>query len=251
MILLRWSRPWWWLVPTRADRPGHGRGSLKREPMDPDTAVARLNGSRWDGTQPWLAQTEADEPGHGCGSSKRKPMGRDTAMARSKAACLTAPPRPSDWPVTVPSVLLNNSRVVAREKKTRKPALSSPQLSLYFDLLMTISPNTTMHELLEIYPGAQRALFRKYHIGGCASCGFRPEETLAQVCERNEQLPVDEVIRHLDVSRDEDSKMQIAPAELAEHLRSGDGLKLVDVRTHEEFDAAHIDGSTLFSQELM
>ncbi len=108
-----------------------------------------------------------------------------------------------------------------------------------------------MHELLEIYPGAQRALFRKYHIGGCASCGFRPEETLAQVCERNEQLPVDEVIRHLDVSRDEDSKMQIAPAELAEHLRSGDGLKLVDVRTHEEFDAAHIDGSTLFSQELM
>ena len=37
-----------------------------------------------------------------------------------------------------------------------------------------------MAELLEAYPGAQRALFRNYHIGGCSSCGFRPDETLAE-----------------------------------------------------------------------
>ena len=41
-----------------------------------------------------------------------------------------------------------------------------------------------MSEVLKEFPGAQRALFRRYHIGGCSSCGFQPTETLAQVCER-------------------------------------------------------------------
>jgi len=37
-----------------------------------------------------------------------------------------------------------------------------------------------MSKVLEAFPGAQRALFRRYHIGGCSSCAFRPDETLAQ-----------------------------------------------------------------------
>jgi rhodanese-related sulfurtransferase len=113
-----------------------------------------------------------------------------------------------------------------------------------------ISGDITMRELLEISPGAQRALFRKYHIGGCASCGFRPDETLAQVCARNENLPVPEVIDYLNASQEEDRRTQITPAELAEALRDGSG-KVVDVRTREEFEAAKIDGSVLLSQELM
>ena len=47
-----------------------------------------------------------------------------------------------------------------------------------------------MREVLENFPGAQRALFRRYHIGGCSSCGFSPDETLAQVCARNGNLDV-------------------------------------------------------------
>ena len=58
----------------------------------------------------------------------------------------------------------------------------------------TIDPNITMRELLEQFPGAQRAMFRKYHIGGCSSCGFSPEETLAGVCARNENVDVNEAI---------------------------------------------------------
>jgi rhodanese-related sulfurtransferase len=113
-----------------------------------------------------------------------------------------------------------------------------------------IDPNITMRQLLEIYPGAQRALFRRYHIGGCASCGFQPEETLAQVCERNELLPVEEVIEHIQRSHEEDLKMQIIPRELADRLQR-DEVKLLDIRTREEFDAARIDGAQLFTQELM
>ena len=46
--------------------------------------------------------------------------------------------------------------------------------------------------------------------------------------------------------------MQITPAELAAKLQAGgDGVKLVDIRTREEFEAARIGASVLFTQELM
>jgi len=115
----------------------------------------------------------------------------------------------------------------------------------------TIDPNLTMQELLQAFPGAQRALFRKYHIGGCSSCGFKPSETLSQVCERNEQLAVDEVIDHIKTSHEADLKMQITPQELDAEIKSGAPVRLVDVRTREEFEAVHIEGSLLLSQELM
>ncbi|MEA3208390.1 MAG: hypothetical protein QOE70_1447 [Chthoniobacter sp.] len=114
----------------------------------------------------------------------------------------------------------------------------------------TIDPNVTMRELLERLPGAQRALFRRYHVGGCASCGFRPEETLAEVCARNENLPVPEVIDHLLASHEADQQMQIAPVEAAELAKTG-SARLVDIRTREEFDTVHIEGATFFTQELM
>lgn len=105
-----------------------------------------------------------------------------------------------------------------------------------------------MHEVLATYPGAQRALFRKYHIGGCSSCGFRPEETLEGVCARNGNLSVDEVLAFLASSHEEDLKNMIAPAELSSARPSA---KIVDIRTREEFEAARIEGAILFTQDLM
>lgn len=113
-----------------------------------------------------------------------------------------------------------------------------------------ITGETTMHELLEISPGAQRALFRRYHIGGCASCGFRPDETVAQVCARNENLAVAEVIDYLLTSQEEDRRMQISPAELAQAIEQG-SARVVDVRTREEFEAARIPGAILLNQDVM
>jgi rhodanese-related sulfurtransferase len=114
-----------------------------------------------------------------------------------------------------------------------------------------ISRDSTMQRVLEEFPGAQRALFRKYHIGGCSSCGFQPNETLADLCQRNNNLNVDEVIAHIKESHELDQKMQIAPRELAAELKANGGLKLVDIRTREEHEAVRIDGSILFTQELM
>ena len=114
-----------------------------------------------------------------------------------------------------------------------------------------IDPNITMRELELAYPGARRALFRKYHIGGCASCGFQPEETLAGVCARNEATPVDEAIEHILTSHEADQKMQVSPQELSGLRTSDSSLRLLDVRTREEYDAVHIEGSVLFGQNLM
>jgi rhodanese-related sulfurtransferase len=115
----------------------------------------------------------------------------------------------------------------------------------------TIDPSIAMRELLERYPGAQRALFRKYHIGGCASCGFSPDETLAGVCLRNENLDPSEVIDHVIESDAADRAMQIEPADLAKRISASEKLQLLDVRTREEFDAVKIDGAQFFTQDLM
>lgn len=115
----------------------------------------------------------------------------------------------------------------------------------------TIDPQITMRELLVQFPGAQRALFRRYHIGGCSSCGFAPEETLAGLCARNENLSTAEVIDHIIESDAADTAMQIEPRELSDRMARGEKVQLLDVRTREEFDAVKIDQAQLFTQELM
>ena len=114
-----------------------------------------------------------------------------------------------------------------------------------------IQPGSKMAEVLAAYPGAQRALFRKYHIGGCSSCGFSPDETLAQVCGRNGSLDVAEVLAHIRSSHEQDAKILISPKELAELLQRDQSVKLVDVRSREEFEAVKIAGSILLSQPVM
>jgi len=113
----------------------------------------------------------------------------------------------------------------------------------------TLDPQTTMTRVLEMFPGAQRALFRRYHIGGCASCAFQPGETLGGLCARN-NLDSAEVIQHIQTSHQQDEELQISPAELAA-LRAAGTVRLVDIRSREEFDAARIEGAALLSQPVM
>jgi rhodanese-related sulfurtransferase len=114
-----------------------------------------------------------------------------------------------------------------------------------------IGPDSPMSAVLEAFPGAQRALFRGYHIGGCSSCAFRPEETLAEVCARNGELNVVEVLEHIRASHEQDAKIFIEPKELADWIKREPGIRLVDIRSREEFEAVHIEGSMLLSQDVM
>jgi rhodanese-related sulfurtransferase len=115
----------------------------------------------------------------------------------------------------------------------------------------TLGPQSTMREVLEAFPGARRALFKHYHLGGCSSCGFEPDETLAQLCARNGNLDVAAVLARIHESHEHDQRLSIEPRDLAGQLRSTTPPRVLDIRTREEWEAARIAGSVLFTQELM
>lgn len=111
-------------------------------------------------------------------------------------------------------------------------------------------PDLTMEELLGIYPGARRTLFRLHHIGGCSSCGFSPYETLTQICARNGGLDPRVVLGEIREGHEADEKLYVSPSEL-KSLLGNPALRLLDIRTREEFEAVMIAGSRLMTEELM
>lgn len=113
-----------------------------------------------------------------------------------------------------------------------------------------VTKDSTMREVLEAYPGAQRALFRRYHIGGCSSCGYQPNDTLEDVAHRHNILDLDEVLTFLCHAEEMDRQIQISPREVAAALRGNAPARLVDVRTPEEWELARIPGATLITHEL-
>jgi len=114
----------------------------------------------------------------------------------------------------------------------------------------SIGPETTMATLLQQLPGARRSLFSHFHIGGCSQCAFNMEETLAEVCARYGDLPVEDVIAKLEDSHQQDEKTFIEPPDLKAALESPTPPILIDIRTREEFEAVHIANARFFNNSL-
>jgi rhodanese-related sulfurtransferase len=106
-----------------------------------------------------------------------------------------------------------------------------------------IRPEMTMAEIQELYPSARRALFQRYHVGGCSSCAFQPGDTLAEVCRDHNILDVDEVIQHLTLSHEVDQRMQVEPQQVQAWLEAGDQLLFLDVRNPQPAGEARIPGA--------
>ena len=115
----------------------------------------------------------------------------------------------------------------------------------------TIGPGSTIAQVLDAYLGARRALFKQYHLGGCSSSGFAMDETLGQLCARSGGLKVDEVIASIQASHEQDQRLLIVPRELAEALRAPNPPRVLDIRSREEWEAARIPGSVLFTEAMM
>jgi rhodanese-related sulfurtransferase len=111
-----------------------------------------------------------------------------------------------------------------------------------------LSDAWTMQQVTTVFPSAQRALFQKYHVGGCSSCGFQPTDTLGTVA-MNHGLDVNEVVEHIQKSQDMEKDLEIAPRQTVELLKAGK-IKLLDVRSPEEYAMASIPGSVLVDQSL-
>jgi rhodanese-related sulfurtransferase len=114
----------------------------------------------------------------------------------------------------------------------------------------TLNLEMTMAEILERFPGARRALFQRYHIGGCQSCGFSPDDTLRTVLQNHRVDDPQEAVTTILSFDEMDRRLQIPPAEVADLRRGGARLRLVDVRSEEEIELARIDGAELLTQEL-
>ncbi|HKB14579.1 MAG TPA: rhodanese-like domain-containing protein [Planctomycetota bacterium] len=112
-----------------------------------------------------------------------------------------------------------------------------------------IRPDSSMAEILKAYPGAQRALFQGYHIGGCSSCGFQPTDTLEQVLKNHNVLDVSGAIAFIQKCDEMDRRLQIPAKEVADWRKREARLRLIDVRSPEEHEIARIEGATLLSGE--
>ncbi len=64
-----------------------------------------------------------------------------------------------------------------------------------------------MRELLALYPGARNTLFQRYHLGGCSSCAFSLEETLAALCARKEGMDAATVLSEIEASQVEENSL--------------------------------------------
>jgi len=110
-----------------------------------------------------------------------------------------------------------------------------------------LNQQTTMNQLNADFPGARRALFAKYHIGGCSSCAYGDDETISEVAEKNE-FDIEEAIQHILESHSHDLEMMLSPEEAKEKIESG--AKLIDTRTREEHEAVSIPHSLFLTQDL-
>jgi len=115
---------------------------------------------------------------------------------------------------------------------------------------MTINAASTMQEVLAAYPSAQRALFKRFHIGGCNSCGYEPGDLLAEVARSHKIKNLDEVIEFIEQAEQTERRILMSPVDVAASLQSKTPPRLVDVRTREEWELARIQGATLNTEEL-
>jgi len=113
-----------------------------------------------------------------------------------------------------------------------------------------ITKRSTMQEILEVHPSAQRALFNRYHIGGCNSCGYEPGDNLEKVASSHNIKNLDEVIAFIEQAEQADRHIQISPGDVAAALQSNIPPRLIDVRTSKEWELARIQGATLNTEEL-
>ncbi|MBI2889832.1 MAG: DUF971 domain-containing protein [Nitrospirae bacterium] len=142
-----------------------------------------------------------------------------------------------------------NPKSIPIELGGRAPAEPKPQAAAK-ENGDALTGQSTMGEIVRRYPSSQRTLFQKFHVGGCSSCGYRPEDTLQEVLASHGHTNVEEAVRFILDGADQEKKLQISPAEAARLLKQDPKAKLLDVRDEYESSLASIQEAQLLSREL-
>lgn len=106
-----------------------------------------------------------------------------------------------------------------------------------------IRPDMTMAEIQRHYPSARRALFQRYHVGGCSSCAYQPEDTLEKVCRDHNLLDVPGVVEHLLRSHEVDQRMQVEPEVVRGWVEAGEPMTFLDIRHPSQAAGAPVAGA--------
>lgn len=116
-------------------------------------------------------------------------------------------------------------------------------------MMLDITPQTKMGEILAAYPAAKLGLFRRYHIGGCSACGYQLTDTLEQVCRQfNITDSLEAIAKVIQESSEAEAKLQILPVAMLGQPQLKP--RLIDVRTREEFERSRVPGALWLDAEL-
>ncbi len=111
--------------------------------------------------------------------------------------------------------------------------------------------NSTMKEVETAYPFARSLLHSQFHVGGCASCGFEPNETISQVAQKHSkdaEAMVEVLNRGIQDMFDAEIDVQSVGRLLGENSET----LLVDVREAWEFEICKLsDNAVLLNEKTM
>jgi rhodanese-related sulfurtransferase len=94
--------------------------------------------------------------------------------------------------------------------------------------MTTFTAETTMAEIEAFYPFARAKLHAQFHVGGCASCGYEPQESLYEVAKKHSKDP-NLMLEVLNRGFDDMKQAEIEVQEAAKQLNNNNVL-FVDVR---------------------
>ena len=113
---------------------------------------------------------------------------------------------------------------------------------------MIFNSQSVMKEIEARFPFSRALLHSKFHVGGCATCGYEPEESLAQVAIKHGK-DADQMVIALNTGFQEMHSSEISPARFHELTQQDPELVLIDVRESWENEISALPGSILLTPQ--
>lgn len=107
---------------------------------------------------------------------------------------------------------------------------------------------STMKEVESLFPFARSLLHSKFHLGGCANCGYEPNETIEQVAAKHSK-DAQAMVTTLNDGIADMQKSEITIEEFSDLQKRNAKILIVDVREDWEFELARIPNSILLAEK--
>ena len=108
--------------------------------------------------------------------------------------------------------------------------------------------SSTMKEVETRFPFARSLLHSKFHVGGCASCGYESNETIEQVAVKHSK-DAHAMVSTLNAGVEDMQKSEITVSEFSEMQKRNAKTLILDVREDWEYEIAKIPNSVLLTEK--